>query len=549
MRTFADAAERVLVISNGDSFAVQLARALPQDGMLILMNQNSDRGLAARSSFAAAGVADRATVVIGDPARMLYKIAGPFDLIVWDIDRPADDPLRATLDKLLTPNGRLTTPVLLALDAIAELNPTLNAFITVLDDDARKGPRAEGPLYGLPVSIKDLIDVEGTATTAASNARAGHVAAADATVVERLRNAGAVIVGKTNLHEFALGVTNDESAFGPARNPHDITRSPGGSSGGSAAAVAAGMSWASIGTDTGGSIRIPAAACGVVGLKPSAGEIPTTGVFPLSVSLDHVGPLTRSVTDAWTVYEVLADVPASPKTGTPISEVRLGRLGGYFLEKLDADVRQRFDEALERLQSAGVTIVDVSILHAPNIPLTYSWIVLPEAYAVHRKTLERNPEGYSEGVRTRLESGRGVAREDYSWAQKDRATLRREVDAALSKCDALVLPTLPIPAPTIGANTIALGSSQEDVRPLMLRLTQLFNLSGHPAITLPCGTTRDGLPCGLQLVGKRDATVELLRLSLGCEAYVTPSPPRAHAHGHGDDRDRSRISTAGSSQR
>lgn len=413
-------------------------------------------------------------------------------------------------------------PVAAALEKIRELNPTLNAFITVLDAQARTAPRVEGPLRGLPVSIKDLIDVEGVPTTAASRLRAGHIAKVDATVVERLRKAGAVIVGKNNLHEFALGTTNEESAFGPARNPHDLTRSPGGSSGGSAAAVAAGMSWASIGTDTGGSIRIPAAACGVVGLKPAFGEIPTTGVFPLAVSLDHVGPLTQSVVDAWTVYEVLKGSPASPKVATPVSHVRLGRLGGYFLEKLDTDVRRRFDEALERLVAAGATVDDVTIPHAASIALTYARIALSEAFAVHAKTLASHPEGYSEGVRARLEGGRNLPREDYVRGQKDRATLRDEVDAALSHCDALVLPTLPIPAPTIGTTVATVGSSQEDVRPMMLRLTQLFNLTGHPAISLPCGVTSEGLPCGFQLAGRRDGTLDLLRLSLGCEPYVTP---------------------------
>src|SRR5436190_3437721 len=404
-----DGATRVLMISKDDSSAVSIARALPSAGMLIVMDADSERGAAMRRSFADAGVTDRANVIIGEPARMLYKIAGPFDLIVCDLTGPTTEPIRAALAKLLAPAGRLVTridpgpdPVARALDKIAELNPTLNAFITVLDAEARSQPRTAGSLHGLPVSIKDLIDVKGVPTTAASRARAGHIATADATVVERLRNAGAVIVGKNNLHEFALGVTNEESAFGPARNPHNTSRSPGGSSGGSAAAVASGMSWASIGTDTGGSVRIPAAACGVVGLKPSTGEIPTDGVFPLSVSLDHVGPLARSVSDAWTVYEVLKGSPqSSPKTAPPVSQMRLGKLGGYFLQKLEPDVRRRFEEALDRLRSGGAIIVDAKIPHSRDIALTYVRVALPEAFAVHAKSLDENPDGYSEGVRTR----------------------------------------------------------------------------------------------------------------------------------------------------
>jgi aspartyl-tRNA(Asn)/glutamyl-tRNA(Gln) amidotransferase subunit A len=224
--------------------------------------------------------------------------------------------------------------------------------------------------------------------------------------------------------------------------------------------------------------------------------------------------------------------------------MRLGKLGGYFLQKLEPDVRRRFEEALDRLKSSGAIIVDSKIPHSRDIALTYVRVALPEAFAVHAQSLETNPDGYSEGVRTRLQAGRQIPREDYEEAQKHRGTLRAEVDAALSDCDALVLPTLPIAAPTIGATTVSIGRSEEDVRPLMLRLTQLFNLTGHPAITLPCGTTSEGLPCGLQLVGRRDGTVELLRLSLGCEAHVNPVNPVARVHGV--DRDPSRTATAGS---
>ena len=431
----------------------------------------------------------------------------------------------------MTKNGIGPDSVLSALERIRALNPSLNAFITVLEEEARAQARmldqerrqghSRGPLHGLPVSIKDIIDVGGVATTAASRVRAGHIASADAPVVARLRAAGAVIVGKCNLHEFALGTTNDESAFGPARNPRDPRRSPGGSSGGSAAAVAADMSWASIGTDTGGSIRIPAAACGIVGLKPTLGEIPTAGIVPLSPSLDHVGPLARSVSDAWTVYEVLRAIPESPKTAAPARRIRLGKLGAYFLETLDDEVRLRFEDALGRLKAEGAAIVDVLISDQHDIPSIYVNIVLPEAAAYHAKTLKSMPEAYSEGVASRLAMGLNVSRDDYLKAQHDRSTLRAAVDECLTTCDALVLPTLPIAAPLIGASTISIGGKDEPIRPLMLRLTQLFNLTGHPAISLPCGNTSDGLPCGLQLVGRRDQTPSLLSVALSCEAHVS----------------------------
>lgn len=416
-----------------------------------------------------------------------------------------------------------------ALEQIAQLNPALNAFITTFDSqalahartlDAERRAGRTRPLHGRPVSVKDLLDVAGAATTAASKSRAGHIARQDSTVVARLRQAGAVIIGKTNLHELALGTTSDESAFGPVRNPHDPTRSPGGSSGGSAAAVAAGMGWASIGSDTGGSIRIPSAACGVVGLKPSFGEVPLTGVVPLSVSLDHIGPIARSVLDAWAIFSVIADAAPPQPSQLPVQGIRLAKLGGYFLEKLDDEVKNQFERALEKLSGAGVAVSEIDLGPLPDLPSTYVNVVLPEAYAYHARALNEAPEQFTEGVRARLEMGAAISREDYVNAQSARPVLKAAVDRGLASHDALVLPTLPIPAPEIGATTVMIGAVAEPLRPLMLRLTQLFNLTGHPAISLPSGSTRDGLPVGLQLVGRRGQTADLLDVALRCEPYV-----------------------------
>ena len=428
--------------------------------------------------------------------------------------------------------GRVSKHVAEAFERISALNGTLNAFITtfeaeamaaaqVLDQELRQG-RSRGPLHGRPISIKDLIDVKGWPTTAASRVRAGHLARDDARVVRRLREAGAVIIGKCNLHEIALGTTSDESAFGPVHNPRDVSRSPGGSSGGSAAAVAAGMGWASIGTDTGGSIRIPAAACGVVGLKPTFGEIPTTGVVPLSVSLDHVGPIARTVRDAWAIYAALLGTALPPPSVEPVRNLRIGKLGGYFLEKLDVDVRLRFEEALDRLKAAGAVVTDVHLDPIPDIAATYVNVVLPEAFAHYAEMLEKAREEFSSGIRDRLEMGSRISREEYVKAQSDRALLRAAVDAALSTCDALALPTVPLPAQKIGSTAATIESAHEPLRPLMLRLTQLFNLTGHPAISLPSGDTSEGLPCGLQFVGRRQQTADLSSVALRCEPYVTP---------------------------
>jgi aspartyl-tRNA(Asn)/glutamyl-tRNA(Gln) amidotransferase subunit A len=416
-------------------------------------------------------------------------------------------------------------------------NPRLNAFILVMADEARlqareadreiTGGHDRGALHGVPISVKDIYDIRGTATTAASRVREGHVARRDAQAVAHLRQAGAVFIGKTNLHEFAFGTTNEDSAFGPARNPHDPSRSPGGSSGGSAASVAAGMALATLGTCTGGSIRIPAAACGIVGLKPSYGEVSTHGIVPLSRTFDHAGPLTQSVGDACLVYHaLLGDAGATPPAPMPLTGLRLAVPRRYFCDLLDDEVRARFEEALDRLRAAGAHVDDIDIRHASDIAPIYLLIVLADAAAYHAATLDAMPERYTAPVRLRLEMGRYVLGEDYVRALAGRDVLRREVDAALAQHDALVLPTLPIPAPAIGAISMKVGATTEPVRNLMLRLTQLFNVTGHPAISLPAGATSSGLPCGLQLVGCRAQTDALLRVALACERYTISGPSR-----------------------
>jgi len=435
---------------------------------------------------------------------------------------------RALRDRTLT--SEAATEQCLA--RIAERDGAINAFITVLADDARAAARTadqemaagryRGPLHGVPISLKDLIDLRGTPTTAASRVRRAHVAARDAVVSARLRAEGAVFIGKTNLHEFALGTTNEDSAYGPVHHPLDPDRSPGGSSGGSAAAVLAGMCYASIGSDTGGSIRIPSAACGLVGLKPAFGEVPVDGVVPLSTTLDHVGPLCRSVEDAAILHRVLAGVsgpaPAAPRE---LRGLRLGIPRAYFFDLLDPEIEARFDEACRRLEQAGAILEDARIPHAADAPTIYSHIALPEAAAWHARTLERQPEDYTLNVRLRLETARYILGEDYVRAMRGRDVLIREVNAALHGRDGLLLPTLPVPATRLGAATVAVGASEEPVRAITLRLTQPFNITGHPAITLPCGRTSAGLPAGAQLVGMR--TLDLLAVAAAIEPVLDPS--------------------------
>ena len=410
-------------------------------------------------------------------------------------------------------------------------NQATNAFILVMADEARRQAREadrelaegrdRGPLHGVPVSIKDLMDVRGTETTAASRVRVGRVASQDAPCVASLRSGGAVFVGKTNLHEYALGTTSGDSAFGAVRNPLDTTRSPGGSSGGSAVSVATGMALATVGTDTGGSIRIPAACCGIVGLKPSLGEVPTEGVVPLSSTFDHVGPLAASVADAWTVFRVLTgDLAPPPLAPATASALRLAVPRSYFLDMLDDDVRARFEASLEAFRTAGVRVREIEIPHTETIANVYIRISLKEAAAYHAATLAAVPERYTPPVRQRLEMGRNIQHEEYMLALGGREQLRRDVDAAFADCDALALPTLPIPAPKIGAETVRVGPTEQALRNVMLRLTQLFNITGNPAISIPCGLTRDGMPCGLQIVGARGQTRELVQAALACEALL-----------------------------
>ena len=410
-------------------------------------------------------------------------------------------------------------------------NGRLNAFIHVMADEARRqaldadreisAGRDLGALHGVPVSIKDLIDVRHVATTAASRVRANHVAERDAPIMTRLRQAGAVLIGKTNLHEFAFGTTSEDSAYGPVRNPHDTGRSPGGSSGGSAVSLVARMAIASIGTDTGGSIRIPAAACGTVGLKPSYGELPMEGLVPLSPSLDHVGPITQTVADAWHMFNGLRGRAAgAPPAALAVAGLKLGVLRSYFCDVLDDEVRGRFEASLDAIRTAGGQVGEASIPHASAIVPIYMITSFGEAAAYHAATLEATPELYTPPVRLRLELARYVLAEDYVRAMAGRDMLRGEVDAALSGYDAVVLPTLPIPAPPIGANVVQVGPTKEPVRALMLRLTQLFNLTGHPAISVPCGVTAAGLPCGLQIVGRRMQTEALLRVAAGIEQLL-----------------------------
>ena len=408
-----------------------------------------------------------------------------------------------------------------------EARRELNAFITVMAEPALAAAadaereitagRYRGALHGIPVSVKDLVDVAGTPTTSGS-AVTPRYPSHDAVIVQRLHESGAIIIGKTNLHEFAFGTTGDETAFGAVKNPFDTTRSAGGSSSGAAVALVEGMCFGAIGTDTGGSIRIPAAACGIVGLKPTYGELSCGGIVPLSTTCDHVGPMTRTVEDARIMFEALSGRAGAPPAAGPLT---LGVPGGYLLERVDVQVREALAAARARIAAAGHTVRDIEIRHARMTPDVYLHIVLPEASRYHAARLATEAAAYSPGVRLRLEMGRYLLAEDYVRALGLRDALRRAVNRAMDGCDALLLPALSIPAPPLGAASVDIDGTPEPVRAAMLRLTQLFNLSGHPAIALPSGRTAAGLPLAMQLVGRHGETHRLLEIASRVEDQIS----------------------------
>ncbi|HJY87364.1 MAG TPA: amidase [Candidatus Acidoferrales bacterium] len=407
---------------------------------------------------------------------------------------------------------------------IERFNPQLNAYLTVTAEqalgDARRAEREilrghwRGPLHGVPISLKDNIYTLGVRTTAGSKILCDFVPQRDATVVRRLRRAGAIVLGKTNLHEFAYGVTTNNPHFGPTRNPWDPTRIPGGSSGGSAAAVAAGLCFASVGSDTGGSIRIPAAMCGIVGFKPTFGLVSCHGVVPLAASFDHVGPLARTVPDAAILLRVLAgrDLGASRASRR---RLRLGWPGGFFWEKLNEEVRQLAEAAVHSFEREGCALEEIALPHLSESVGPSTRIALAEARHFHESTgyYPERADDYSEEVRKRLELGGQIRAIEYLQGLEVREQVRREFDEALANVDAILAPTVPVAAPRIAEERVRIGTEEEAVRGALLRLNRPANFTGHPAISVPCGFTREGLPVGLQIIGRAFDEALLLRLA------------------------------------
>jgi aspartyl-tRNA(Asn)/glutamyl-tRNA(Gln) amidotransferase subunit A len=428
---------------------------------------------------------------------------------------------------------RKLSPVEVTKNCLAEiekLNPTLNAFITVTAESALAEARAaeseifrgdwRGPLHGIPIALKDLIDTAGTRTTAASAVFEHRIPTDDAVVVQRLRRAGAVILGKNNLHEFAYGGSSLVSFFGDVHNPRNKAHIAGGSSGGSAVAVAAGLCYAAIGTDTAGSIREPAALCGCVGIKPTYGRVSARGVIPLSWSLDHVGSLAATVGDAAVVLQAIAgydprdvtsaDVPVSDyvsglREGT--KNLRVGVPRAYFYDDLDHEVRAAVEQALAVIRNLVAEVRDVHL----DVP-TDRTVQAAESFAYHADRVAQTPDLYQPETLRRIRSGEKISAAEYIQRRHELDQQRRRIKNIFAEVDLLVTPTMPIPAPAIAD----LKKDPGALRPaelILLRNTRPFNVWGLPAISVPCGFTKSGLPIGLQIAGPQWRENLVLRLA------------------------------------
>lgn len=384
------------------------------------------------------------------------------------------------------------------------------------DEQARAG-RPRGPLHGLPISIKDLYAVRGMPLRAGTKADLPPSPWPEAIAVERLRSAGAILFAKTNMHEIALGATGENRWTGDVLNPYDTGRQAGGSSSGAAVAVATGIGVAGLGSDTGGSVRVPAAFCGVVGFKPTYGHIPLSGALPLSWTFDHAGPLTRSVADARTLYEVLAQRQA--KAAATGRAPRLVMPGDWLQARLAPAVALAFTRLQERLRSRGATIESVP---TPKLPLSwecYTPIVRAEAAFVHRDALAKGGEGFSELVAPALAEGAKLPASQYFIALQQRQEVRAELAGILRGFDAMILPTAPVIAPRRGQLEVETGSGLMNTRQAVLGQTLPFSMCGLPAISLPFAVL-ESMPLGLQIVGAHDADAQLLALAEWVEAQI-----------------------------
>jgi len=413
---------------------------------------------------------------------------------------------------------------------IQQYDQRLNSFITLTPELALQQARQaemeimqgtyKGALHGIPLALKDLYETQGIRTTAGSIFFADYIPEADAAVVQKLKEAGAVILGKSNMHEIALGVTNENPHFGDCYNPWDLSRISGGSSGGNAAALAAGLCMGAMGSDTGGSIRIPSALCGVVGLKPTYGRVSLRGVIPLSWNLDHAGPMARSVRDVAILLQAIAgydpedawsgDVPVEDLISAPISGLQGWRIAlavdDYFTnaEFVDSEVLQAVQKAAQVFEDLGARVEQVPYPYAHDAAMANGLMTPADAAAFHHQRLSENPQGFGLDVLKRLQTGAAYTSTEYSLARRMQTILRCKFNEFFNEYDLLLTPTTPITAPTRGST-----DAVERAR-LLTRFTAPFNLTGLPALSIPCGWSKDKMPIGLQMVGKAWAESKII---------------------------------------
>jgi aspartyl-tRNA(Asn)/glutamyl-tRNA(Gln) amidotransferase subunit A len=434
---------------------------------------------------------------------------------------------------------RKVSPVELVEAALARIgrhDGVLRSFITVFDEQALQVARAAemlsgaghelGPLQGIPIALKDNVAVRGTRTTAGSKILADWIPETDATVATRLRQAGAIFIGKTNMHEFAWGGTSANPHYGAVRNPWDTARFPAGSSGGSAVAVAARFCFGAVGTDTGGSIRLPSAINGIAGLRPSYGRVSNHGVVPLAWSMDTVGPMARTVEDCALMFGAMAgfdarDAGSAQRPGEDYMQrlalgcrhLRIGIVPGYFFEHLQAPVRDGVRQALATFVDLGAALVDVDILNIHGNISAQLTIEAAEPSTYHQRDLRERPQDYGDDVRTLLEVGETLLATHYLQAQRYRALLRAEFIEAFRSVDVFICPTLPFTATRIGETTVAIEDDRpEDMLSAIMQFTGVASLTGLPALNVPCGFDPDGMPMGMQIIGRPFDEATLFRV-------------------------------------